>query len=76
MSKKQIIFHSFLLAFILSFFTIIFMVPETKNIIYTNINSWTINVSWSFLVKVFAILLWQTSVLGSVFYVIAKKMFN
>jgi hypothetical protein len=75
MSRKKIIIQSFLLAFIVSFFTIFMLFPETKEIAYTNISNWTINVSSTFLLKVVVILLWQTSALGSVFYVLAKKIF-
>jgi len=75
MSVKKILFHSFLLAFVVSFFTIIIVFPETKSIVYTNIEGKMFTLSWTFLLKVFFVLFWQTSILGSIFYMIAKKMF-
>ena len=75
MSTRKVLLNSFAFAFIISFFTIIVLFPETKSVLYTNINNGTISMSPTFLLKVIVILLWQTSVLGSVFYILAKKIF-
>jgi len=75
MSTKKIMIESFVLAFIVSFFTIIVVYPQSMNVLYTNIAWWSLEVSSSFLLKVVIVLVWQTSALGSVFYVLAKKIF-
>jgi len=75
MSTKKIMIESFVLAFIVSFFTIIVVYPQSMNVLYTNIAWWSLEVSSSFLLKVVVVLVWQTSALGSVFYVLAKKIF-
>ena len=75
MSSKRLLIQSFVLAFVLSFFTILILLPESQKLLYTNITAWSIEVSSTFLVKIVAVLVWQTWALGSVFYVLAKKIF-
>jgi len=76
MSTNKLLISSIIISFSLSLLTVFLLFPDTSKILYTNIAGWTIEISWSFLVKVALVLWWQTSVLGSVFYVIAKKMFD
>jgi len=73
--KQKIFIHSFVIAFLLSFITIFLVFPETKNLFYTDINWWIVSLNPWFIVKVFWALLWQTSVLWWIFYMLAKKIF-
>ena len=73
--KRKILVNSFLLAFCVSFITIFLLFPHVKALLFTDITWWTINLTAGFVVKIFWALLWETSVLGGMFYIIAKKIF-
>jgi len=73
-SNKKLLIHSLVLAFIVSFFTSLFLFPDIWKSLYTNVN-WVVNISSSTLIKAFITLLIQTSLIWSIFYNIAKKIF-
>ncbi len=73
--KQKIFIHSFVIAFLISFISIVLVFPGIKSLFYTNISWWTINLNTWFIVKVFWALLWQTWVLWWMFYMLAKKIF-
>ena len=75
MSTNKLLISSIVISFSLSLLTIFLLFPDSIKILYTNIAGGTIEISWVFLLKVALILWWQTSVLWSIFYAIAKKMF-
>lgn len=74
LKNKKIFINSFIIAFFVSFITIYILFPGLEKILYTDINSW-VNISLWFLIKILAVLWWQTSLLWSIFYAIAKKIF-
>jgi uncharacterized membrane protein (DUF106 family) len=74
LKNKKIFFNSFLLAFIFSFFSILILFPNILGIFYTDIGGKVV-ISYETLVKAFIVLFTQTSVIGAVFYNIAKKIF-
>jgi len=74
--KQKYLIGSFLLAFILSFITVLIIYPQFNEFLYTSIsNPEFVQFRPTFFVKVVSILLAQTSALGFIFYTIAKKLF-
>ncbi len=73
--KQKIFIHSFVIAFLISFVSIFFIYPEIRQLFYTDIVWWTISLSIWFIIKVFWALLWETSALWWIFYILAKKIF-
>lgn len=75
-TTKKVLINSFILAFIFSVITVYIIFPNVSKMLLTSISSWAkINISLWFLIKILAVLWGQTSLLWSIFYVIAKKLF-
>lgn len=67
---------SIVFAFGISILTVSYVYPSFFWILYTSINNPNFQqFSVTFFIKVFSVLLTQTSVLGFIFYSIAKKLF-
>jgi len=71
--KKKLV-NSFILAFFVSFVTILYVYPQTAGLFTTNISE-VPSFNSIFFMKVFATLLWQTWALWLIFYNLAKKLF-
>ena len=66
---------SFVVAFSLSLISLVYLYPEVSNLLYTDSVANLPALSPTFFVKVFLTLAGQTTMLGAVFYTIAKKLF-
>ena len=75
--QKKLLINSFILAFILSLLTTIFVFPQLFWQLYMDItNTWKITLDGITMLKLIWMLWWQTSIIWAIFYSIAKKSFN